>query len=214
MSKTFDEGGAKGLLLVNLTTLGIVFWLGRRALGALPAVAAAAVFAAVTLSPATLGFTANTEHFVLLPALVGLALLVGGTGRLRLLVAGAALGVAILMKQHGVMFAALGAALVGLRLSVAMAALAWLVVGIVLPIALAVGWIAASGAFERFWFWTVVVPADYVTSATAASAWNDLSLSLPDVLRSTWSSWRIRPRSSAFRAWATTSRPSRRASSK
>jgi hypothetical protein len=191
------EGIRLGLLIVNLTTAGIVFGLGRRFFGPAGGIGAAAVFGAATLCPGMFGFTANTEHFVLMPAIAGLGLLADGRrGTARVLASGALLGVAVLMKQHGVFFAALAAWWVVRPAeregaAGAIGSLVRFAAGFALPVAVAIGWIAASGAFERFWFWTVVVPADYVTSATAASAWNGLALSLPDALRSVWLSWSL-----------------------
>ena len=56
--------------------------------------------------------TANSEHFVVLPAVGGLILLLDAIERgkfNRLIYGGLLLGLAVLVKQHGVMFAAFGA---------------------------------------------------------------------------------------------------------
>src|SRR5439155_190915 len=76
--KTFGEtpaGIRLGLTLVTSASTVCVFLLGRRLLGPWPGVAAAATFAALTLSPALLGTAANAEHFAVLPGLIGLLLL-------------------------------------------------------------------------------------------------------------------------------------------
>jgi 4-amino-4-deoxy-L-arabinose transferase-like glycosyltransferase len=67
----WNEAVRLGLLLLNAATIVLVYRLGVRLADATAGLAAAAGFGALSLCPAVLGFTANTEHFLLLPALGG-----------------------------------------------------------------------------------------------------------------------------------------------
>src|SRR5579871_4833340 len=58
-----------GLLIINAASVILIFFLGKRLLNPVMGLVAASSFAYLTLSRSTLGFTANAEHFVLLPVL-------------------------------------------------------------------------------------------------------------------------------------------------
>ena len=60
-----------GLLVVNAANVLLVFLLGKKLLGDLVGILAGTSYAALTLSISVLGFWAETEHFVLLPAMGG-----------------------------------------------------------------------------------------------------------------------------------------------
>src|SRR5262249_55420480 len=74
-----------GLALINAATIIVIFRLGRRLLDDHAAVVAAASYALLSTSDAVHGLAANSEHFVVLPALVGILLLLDATkeGRIR-----------------------------------------------------------------------------------------------------------------------------------
>src|ERR1043166_5347083 len=94
-----------GLLFANALSIALVFLLGRRLMDATAGVAAAATYALLTLSETVLGSAANAEHFVVPLALSALVLLESARERsrpTRLLLAGLLLGLAVLVKQHGV----------------------------------------------------------------------------------------------------------------
>ena len=98
-----------GLLAVNLASTALVFLLGRSWLGAIGGMGAAVAFAFLSLQTAMLGPFGHATHFVVLPALAGLLALeraLGSTARHGAWIAGAglALGVAVVMKQPGVVF--------------------------------------------------------------------------------------------------------------
>jgi len=119
-----------GLLFVNVLTAIVVFFTGKRFFNPLYAALAAACFCIFSLSQKFLGFSANAEHFVVLPAMIGILFLLrsfeavkerkivsGKDFKLRLLniaslplfnffVAGLFLGTAYTMKQHGIFFIA------------------------------------------------------------------------------------------------------------
>lgn len=63
-----------GLLVINAATVFLLFFLAKRLFDPLTAVAAAAAFAILSIGQQVLGFSANREHFVILPALGGILL--------------------------------------------------------------------------------------------------------------------------------------------
>jgi hypothetical protein len=190
-----------GLLLLNAATIVLVYRLGVRLADATAGLAAAAGFGALSLCPAALGFTANTEHFLLLPALGGLLLLLrflDAPGGRTLFWSGLLFGVAVLMKQHAIFFAAFAGLLALLRelragskgrSREAAARLAGFAAGVALPGLLVVLVLAGTGSLSKFWFWTVVYPSEYVTTNSLADGWMNLRVSLPPLLRSTAPYW-------------------------
>src|SRR6185295_10104267 len=104
-----------GLLLVNAATTILLFQLGRRILGTAAAAAvAASVFALLSLDRWVAGPLAHATHFVLLPAVGGLLVLLRAfesNRRSTYLAAGVLFGTAVLMKQHGAAFVLLAVAL-------------------------------------------------------------------------------------------------------
>jgi hypothetical protein len=166
------------LLVVNAATILLVAALARRLAGEVACLTAAAAFAALSLGTPVLGFSANAEHFVLLPALAGLLLLVDASPSLpRTLAAGLLLGVSIVMKQPGAFFAACGAAWIVIdggppwRVVTSLSIFA---LGAVAPYALTCAAMLAGGAFTPFWFWTVTYLREYGTML-------DLGMGLPEL---------------------------------
>jgi hypothetical protein len=180
--KVFGEtpaGIRLGLTLVTSASTVCVFLLGRRLLGVWPGVAAAATFAALTLSPAFLGTAANAEHFAVLPGLLGLVLILraGAFGaRGALLTAGALLGLALVVKQHAASFVLCAA--VYLALPHAWRALGLVLGGALVPVVAVALWLAMAGAFREFWFWTVTYASAYASIRSPA----DGLAVLPEIL--------------------------------
>jgi hypothetical protein len=190
-----------GLLLVNAASIALVYGLGARLVGALAGLVAAAVYGAFSLSPALLGFTANTEHFVLLPALGGFLLLLPEQREpRRLFASGLCFGVALLMKQHAVFFAAYAGGLVlwrelrgaePLGSRAPLTRLLAFLSGGLLPGVLALGLLAVAGSLEDFWFWCVTYPREYVTATSATTGWRNLLATLPGALRGNAGLWAL-----------------------
>ncbi|MEN8158754.1 MAG: glycosyltransferase family 39 protein, partial [Myxococcota bacterium] len=172
-----------GLLAVNLASGAVLFAIARRFFGPLASALAASVFALLTLGQELDGFSANAEHFVLLPALLGWLALLAAPGarheRGLVFLSGLGLGLAIAIKQQGVFFAA-AAAVFGV-------AFAWaerprqlarrvrdggaFAFGAALPFATLCAGFAALGLFDRFWWWTWYYPRRYVSEISWSDAW-------------------------------------------
>jgi 4-amino-4-deoxy-L-arabinose transferase-like glycosyltransferase len=161
-----------GLLAVNLASIALLYLLGRKLFDATVGLSAAAAYALLALSPSVLGFAAKAEHFVILPLLAGVLLLVdlGPRRRLRRIAsAGLLLGLAVLMKQQAAAFVAFGALVLlvpmygGTRCSAprAIAECALFAIVSLLPFALTCLAMYVAGAFSSFWFWTVSYSSTY-----------------------------------------------------
>jgi 4-amino-4-deoxy-L-arabinose transferase-like glycosyltransferase len=101
-----------GLLLVNLAAIVLVFRLGRRFSGDLAGVVAAATYAQLSVGRAVLGPFAHSSHLVVVAALAGIDCLFAAFDRGRrrdYFASGFLLGLAVVMKQHGVFFLLFGA---------------------------------------------------------------------------------------------------------
>ncbi|MBE3145249.1 MAG: glycosyltransferase family 39 protein, partial [Planctomycetes bacterium] len=84
-----------GLLIFNAATIFVVFLLAKKMFGSTAAAAAGGAYAVLSMTAQVTGLWANAEHFVVLPALVGLLLICnsnGKTGHVRLLIAGLLFG--------------------------------------------------------------------------------------------------------------------------
>ncbi len=184
-----------GLLFINAATILLLFLLVKRLFDPLIGVLAAAAFALLSLGQPVQGIFANAEHFVLLPAVAGILLLVRAVDNsnsptidpehsrkvdyhrwLSLLAGAVLLGLAFLMKQHGAAFIAFAALYLFFselrrrpfiwKSFVARAAL--FLIGVLLPFVatcLVLWWV---GVFERFWFWTFKYARQYVAMVPLA----------------------------------------------
>ncbi len=175
-----------GLLFANALTVLFVYLLGRRFLSSLAALAGAANFALLSISPAVQGMFANAEHFVLLFALPGLLVLTAAVESNRkrtILAAGVLLGCAFIVKQHAVAFVVLGAWLLARgrpgeeptgpsienhgagtallrRRTIDVLVFSAAVLGVYGTVCAI---FAAAGAFGNFWHWTVEYASRYVS---------------------------------------------------
>ena len=96
-----------GLILTTSATTVATYLLGARLGGSALGVAAAAVFAALSLNPKMLGIAAYAEHFALLPVVAGaLVLWRGGRERrpISLLTCGILFGLGLLIRQSAALF--------------------------------------------------------------------------------------------------------------
>lgn len=162
-----------GLLAVGLASIGLLFLLTRDLFNGLTGAVAAMFFAVLSLSPSVLGLAAHATHFVAFFGLAGVWVLWRALRSDRVwlfLPAGVLLGLAFVMKQHGVFlpcFGGLAALLSGVKrrpfLSPRHLVTCLLyAVGAVLPLAAICGWLWLAGTFDKFWFWTFQYARTYV----------------------------------------------------
>jgi hypothetical protein len=160
-----------GLLLVNITSILLLFFLTQNWFDFNTGIIAAASFAVFTISHVLLGFAAHATHFVVLFTLAGLVILNGALEkkeRSRFFISGFLLGCAFLMKQPGLYFILFGISLVVLfrftgillpkefyRFGILLLA------GVQLPIVLILIIIIWSGTFNNFWFWVIQYAFEY-----------------------------------------------------
>ena len=169
-----------GLILINLATAILVFFIAKRLLGDIAGVVAAGTYALLSISPPIYGLAAHATHFVVLPAVGGILLLLNltdRTSRARIFCAGLLLGISVLMKQPGIAFCLFAAVWLvwreltqpGRDWSRLMLRLAYLLLGGLIPFFVMCVLLILSGTFDRFWLWTVAYAYDYVSLSTPAS---------------------------------------------
>src|SRR5215510_6647852 len=143
-------------------------------------------------------YGAYAEHFLLLPALAGVLVLMRAVESRRLLIffaGGVLVGLAFIVKQSGgafVLFAALYALLApgpaaersdwGRRSVLALAVVA----GALVPFAVVCAGFAAVGLFDRFWFWTVVYTSHYASPTPPSVGLLLLTLTARSILSSSF----------------------------
>lgn len=161
-----------GLALVDAATTVALFFLTAFLFGRLAAVVASASYALLSTSSSVMGFEAHATHFVVLPAIVGILLLLRAlrSGSLPLLfLSGLFSGVAFLMKQHG-MFFVLFCLFYLIRTECKRQAdsarvlprhVAAFVSGVILPYAITCWLLYWAGVFRQFWFWTLSYAGEY-----------------------------------------------------
>ncbi len=165
-----------GLLLVNALTIVFIFLLGRRLANSVVGLAAASSYAVLSLSPTVLGLAGHATHFVVLPVLAGILLLLDGSDRCaygRPFASGLLFGVGIVMKQPALFFIPLGIIYlfwndVRRKRLVKETLLRNLVfgVGAITPLVVTCLILWRAGVILKFWFWTVTYAGQYGTILT------------------------------------------------
>jgi hypothetical protein len=180
------EGVHIGLMIVNCLTILLVFLLSRKIVSESAALAASATYAMLSLSPSVLGFAGHATHFVILPALGGILLLLHALKKEKLplyFFSGILLGLSFIMKQPGIFFVLFGATyilwqrvysnlsglqankLAGLRAKWLTTLPAYQIsvfsLGAVLPFLVIIIWLYTVGVFDKFWFWTIKYTGKY-----------------------------------------------------
>lgn len=168
-----------GLLVVVAVTTVFTFLFARELFGDATGVAAAAFFAVLQLGPRTEAFSANSEQFVIAFATPAMWLLWRGEKSRTVWpmpLSGVLFGSAYLMKQHGALYGVAGGVFLLVcacrsdaagRRSYAKA-IAWVAAGAAAPVTLTVAYIAASGGWSEFWFWTFTYARGYASSTPVA----------------------------------------------
>ncbi len=179
-----------GLLLVNAVTIVLVFLLAKRLFSVAGGLVACASYALMSLGASVMGTQAHATHFVMLPALAGILLLLRfvDSGRLSTLCgAGLLLGVAFVMKQAGGLFTIFGIVyLAGLQWSHQRGEWLALIKKVALfsaaaatPFALTCLILWRAGVFSRFWFETFTYARIYAAENSLSMGWEILGGTFP-----------------------------------
>jgi len=182
-----------GLLVVNLASILLVFFIGKKLLNETSALFSTASFALLSLSPGVFGFAAHATQFNALFGLCGLLALLQYAERpswFRLAGSGFCFGLAFVMKQQAVFLMLFGLLAFWLierqrepaeRTKTALR-FAGYSSAMVLPylLMLLTAWL--TGTFDGFWHWTVEYAGQYVGIKTGSDAWRLLNLNFPGVI--------------------------------
>ena len=170
-----------GLIFVNAAASLLVFLLGVRLFSYLAGSVACASYALLTANPSGLGLAGHASHFVVLPALAGILLLLDAMERGKTWLffsSGLLLGLAFVMKQPGIFFLFFGGVYLlqdrlrsrNRRKELA-ASLGALALGGALPFAITCLIMLKAGVFQKFWFWTFSYSSQYATRVTPETGW-------------------------------------------
>jgi hypothetical protein len=180
------------IIFINLATAYFIFLLGKNLLNLSAGIVAAVCFSVLTLSPALQGVWANSEHFVLLPALAGIFLLRMAREQPALFfLSGLLLGCSLLIKQHAVLFSLFGVLYLGFRffsrpkpIKKKILYFGLFALGNLLPLILSVLFYTASGKFSDFWFCTVQYASEYVSFISLAGGFENFKYNFARILES------------------------------
>jgi 4-amino-4-deoxy-L-arabinose transferase-like glycosyltransferase len=168
------EGIHLGFLIINAATVALVFLLGRHLYDSYTGLIASASFAILSVSPSVLGTSAHATHFVLLPALGGIIIMLKATqsGKFKhLFWSGILLGISFLMKQPGIFFAIFAFCyflfslyrIRNIPYSLIFRQGLLFLFGAIVPFALTIGILYKAGVLEKFWFWTYLYGKEYAS---------------------------------------------------
>jgi hypothetical protein len=188
-----------GLLLVNVATSALIFVLGRRLIDANAGIVAAAAYAVLSVSPFVLGFAAHAAHFVMLPVLGGIVLLLHKHDRpafSRLFATGLLFGLGSMMKQPGACFVPF--ALIYLiwkerqdwrSLSECSVKIVIFSCGVIVPFAMTCLLLWGAGVLKQFWFWTIDYAREYGSLVPLSEAPLFLLNRAKEVIGANWALW-------------------------
>lgn len=168
------QGIHLGLLTANLISIALLYFIAARLFGTLAGIFTAISYALLSMSQSVLGLQAHATHFVVLMVLFGLLFLLKAEETKKtkfVFLSGLFMGLAFLMKQHGIFFGAFGFGYLlwihwkknsnpqsGLAAQLTVYSL-----GALLPFGLTCAFLFWAGVFDRFWFWTFNYLSAYST---------------------------------------------------
>jgi 4-amino-4-deoxy-L-arabinose transferase-like glycosyltransferase len=206
-----------GLLLVNLATAVLIFFLGRQLLNSRIGLVAAMSYAVLSVSPSVLGFAGHATHFVLLPVLGGTLLLLNAADRQApglLFASGLLLGLGVLMKQPAVFFPLFGAIYLvsnnlhsRFRLKKNLLQCMVFSAGVILPLAITCLLLWRIGVLDKFWFWTIDYARQYGVLVPFSQAPQIFFYSAKEVIVAGWPIWTLAGIGLVAGAWQQRTRP-------
>jgi hypothetical protein len=189
-----------GLIVFNAATILVIFLLTKRMFGALAGVAAGCAYAILSLLGPVQGLFANAEHFVILPALVGVFLISKPATNRNLaiiFIGGFFLGFAFIVKQHGVFWGIFGAAYLLYR-DFCHRPVQWnkvlinqfvFIGGAIIPFAFVCFFYWHIGEFDKFWFWTFTYAREYTRKIPIYAAWELLRPTIRPIVAYSFLIW-------------------------
>ena len=189
-----------GLILLNLSTIGLMFLLGKRLFDEIAGIAAACAYAVLSLMPYVLGQAAHATHFVVLPMIAAMLLLFRSLDRQSaglVFASGFLFGLAFLMKQPAVVFVIFGAGYLivatwrELEVRTTIFRNLIFLAGAIVPFAIACLTLWGAGVFGKFWFWTIKYASVY---GSRLSIWDGLQIfarEFPFILGAAWPIWLV-----------------------
>jgi len=187
-----------GLVVVNTATTILMFFLGKRLLGEIAGLVAAAAYALLSCGTEILGLQAHATHFVVLAALAGLLLLTAERRLINLFLAGTLFGVAFVMKQPAMFFGMFAALYIAVSdwqskqpKGKTLVRIAVLVTGAALPFAITCLVLLRCGVFARFWFWCFDYARAYVSMTPPAEGLKSLIEIVPKIIGPSVGVWAL-----------------------
>lgn len=157
-----------GLLLANITSIILLFFIGKKLFNPAIGLITGVSFAALSISQSIQGIFANAEHFVLTPALGGILLLLCAISSNRIKYffwSGIFLGLGFVIKQHGAFFIIF--AFVYLLYNIRKIKPSNFIIffmGIAAPFMATCLMLLWAGVFKNFWFWVFDYSREYISS--------------------------------------------------
>jgi hypothetical protein len=196
-----------GLVLINVGTIALIFFVARRLLNTVAGVTAAASYAVLSVSPSVLGLAAHATNFVVPPVLAGIMLLLKKQPvtasepsqpkqLVRLFASGLLFGIGALMKQPGLLFIPFGAIYVvwndlNRRLPLKRMVLRILIfaTGAAVPLGVTCLILWRADVLGKFWFWTIDYAWQYGSLVPLHQAPQIFLRSAKEVVLTGWSVW-------------------------
>lgn len=188
------QGIHSGFMIVNCAAILLVFLLARKLVSETAALTASAAYALLSLSPSVLGFAAHATHFVVVPALGGVLVLLLALRNNKsplYCLSGALFGLAALMKQPGLFFFLFGFSYIVFAHFFSVSAryikkllvtLGMFTIGGAAPLIIAVIYLYTVGAFDKFWFWTVEYASKYGSQLPVSAAFDIFRTNVSEVV--------------------------------
>ena len=198
-----------GLLLINVATIALIFFVCRRLINTVAGITAAASYAVLSVSPSVLGLAAHATNFVVLFVLGGILLLLKEQAvtalepsqpkrLVQLFASGLLFGIGSLMKQPGVLFIPFGAIYIvwndlngRLLLNRMLLRILIFVAGAAVPLGVTTLILWRAGVLDTFWFWTVNYARQYGSLVPLSQAPQIFSRSANEVVLTAWPIWTL-----------------------
>jgi 4-amino-4-deoxy-L-arabinose transferase-like glycosyltransferase len=189
-----------GLLIFNILTVLLIFYLGKRLYDPITGTMAAACYAILSLSQKVNGFTANAEPLAVLPTLGGIIMLLKALETRQkkdFFLCGLLLGTAFVIKQTIALFIAFSGLYIiytyiknrPADLKRCIKEILMYSAGVFAPYTFICIALYFAGVFESFWFWTITWPSNYVSSVPLATGMQYFLMTTGSILQSQLLIW-------------------------